>query len=81
MGSMMGSLVCQFSSLVVSSTRFILLMFRGLSVDYLLILQIANGATFVNVDVCMHPRNRSPMLVIEGNLFRIIDISSSILVC
>ena len=25
-----------------------------------------NGATYVNVDVALHPRNGSPMLVIEG---------------
>jgi hypothetical protein len=25
-----------------------------------------NGATYVNVDVALHPRNGSPTLVIEG---------------
>ncbi|KAG0553359.1 hypothetical protein M758_12G005500 [Ceratodon purpureus] len=29
--------------------------------------EVLNGATFVNVDVCLHPQNRSPMLVIEDD--------------
>ncbi|XP_024363014.1 protein MICRORCHIDIA 7 isoform X2 [Physcomitrium patens] len=29
--------------------------------------EFVNGATFVNVDVSLHPRNRSPMLVIEDD--------------
>jgi len=33
-------------------------------------MQVVNGASFVNVDVALHPRNRSPMLVIEGKQFQ-----------
>ncbi|XP_073386683.1 protein MICRORCHIDIA 7 isoform X2 [Physcomitrium patens] len=29
--------------------------------------EVMNGATFVNVDVSLHPRNRSPMLVIQDD--------------
>lgn len=29
--------------------------------------EVVNGATFVNVDVSLHPRNHSPMLVIEDD--------------
>uniref|UniRef100_A0A7I4BZY0 Morc S5 domain-containing protein n=1 Tax=Physcomitrium patens TaxID=3218 RepID=A0A7I4BZY0_PHYPA len=29
--------------------------------------EVLNGASFVNVDVSLHPRNRSPMLVIEDD--------------
>ena len=39
-----------------------------------------NGATYVNVDVALHPRNGSPMLVIEGMALQRVGVSWLVLV-
>jgi hypothetical protein len=39
-----------------------------------------NGATYVNVDVALHPRNGSPMLVIEGMASQRVGVSWLVLV-
>jgi hypothetical protein len=39
-----------------------------------------NGATYVNVDVALHPRNGSPMLVIEGMPLETVGVSWLVLV-
>jgi hypothetical protein len=39
-----------------------------------------NGATYVNVDVALHPRNGSPMLVIEGMFLERVGVSWLVLV-
>ena len=39
-----------------------------------------NGATYVNVDVALHPQNGSPMLVIEGTPLETVKVSWLVLV-
>jgi hypothetical protein len=39
-----------------------------------------NAATYVNVDVALHPRNGSPMLVIEGMILQRVGASWLVLV-